>query len=176
MPKKSAAKKASAKKATMPKATFVRSQPEDMPAEEVIAKGKARGILLNKMAVYKARSNARKAANKSSASANGTGPKPAANGAPKGKGKGKAPDKKNRVLKLLAQHPTWKKTKIAEKAHCTPNYVYSVLSESGQTGGKSAGPAAGNGAMMGFYRAVKSVGGIGKAKELLANIEAFQSA
>ena len=34
----------------------------------------------------------------------------------------------------------------------------------------------GNGAVTDFYRAVKSVGGIVQAKELLANIEAFQNA
>lgn len=33
-----------------------------------------------------------------------------------------------------------------------------------------------NGATTEFYRAVKKVGGVPKAKELLANIEAFQNA
>jgi hypothetical protein len=31
-------------------------------------------------------------------------------------------------------------------------------------------------AIIAFYRAVKSVGGVGRAKELLANIEAFENA
>jgi hypothetical protein len=37
-------------------------------------------------------------------------------------------------------------------------------------------PAPANGAVTAFYRAVKGIGGVARAKELIANIEAFQNA
>lgn len=177
--KKAATKESRAKKAggpaaepTMSKAAFVRSLPRSMPAAEVIAKAAEVGITLNAETVYGSRAKAKmKRAKKSEASPKkATGKRSSRAG-----GRG---GKKERVLELVAKHPNWTKKKIAETVGCAVNYVYSVLGESGQVGEavKSNGVPASNGAVTAFYRAVKGIGGVAKAKELIANIEAFQNA
>lgn len=179
--KKAATKKSSAKKAsgaaaepTMSKAAFVRSQPKDMPADEVIEKAKAVGITLTAGAVYSSRSKAK--GKKKGATKSSTSPKKK-NTAKPSSGTTARGDKKERVLEVAAEHPTWPKSKIAEKVGCTANYVYSVINGAVQGGGsKGAAPPHANGALAAFYRAVKGIGGVAKAKELIANIEAFQNA
>jgi hypothetical protein len=172
--KKTAGKKVAAKKAAsasaepnMTKTAFVRLQPRDMPAAEVIAKAAEAGITLTKAAVYEIRTKSKPSAKKKSSG----GKKKSAKAGPRG-------DKKQRVLDLAAEHPDWTKSKIAKSVGCAVNYVYDVLGKSGQSGGaaKSNGTHASNGATTAFYRAVKAVGGIVQAKALLANIEAFQNA
>jgi hypothetical protein len=174
--KKTAGKKTSAKKAsgtaaepTMSKAAFVRSQPRDMPTDAVIAKAKEAGLTIDAQTVYKHRPK-KKGAKKSSVSPKKTTAKRASGTTAKG-------EKGNRVRALAAKHPEWPKSKIAKRVGCTPNYVYSVLKDAGQGGtNRSIGPSSSNGSISAFYRAVKTVGGVGKAKELLANIEAYENA
>lgn len=175
MPKKKTAKGTSAKKKTssvaepaMTKAAFVRTQPRDMPADEVIAKAKEAGLTIDAQTVYKHRPK-KKGAKKSSAlpkkTATGGGSRSTRRGA-----------KKSRVLALVAKNPTWGAEQVANAAKCSTTYVYSVWREkpNGASPATTASPT--NGATTEFYRAVKKVGGVSKAKELLANIEAFQNA
>jgi hypothetical protein len=154
MPKR----KPTAKKVT--KAAFVRSLPASMPAKEVIAKGKEQGLTLTEDTVYKTRSlaNAKKARKVTAA-----------------KGKGKRGSKKARVLEQVAAHPDWTADRIAKAAGATASYVYAVWRK-GTNGKGKAFPSSSNGATTEFYRAVKRVGGVAKAKELLATIEAYESA
>jgi hypothetical protein len=175
--KSTAKKKMKAKKPNKPsKAAFVRSLPADMPAKEVIAKAKEAGIELNDMTVYKTRSLANRGAKgkragaaKKKASAKAVSTSPNA--------RGRSPDKKNRVLDLAAKNPAWSADQVAKAAKCSTNYVYSVwrTKEPKPPGSKQAGRASGNGAVTDFYRVLKKVG-VDKAKELIANIEAFQNA
>lgn len=77
--KKAAAKKTSTHKTTMTKASFVRSQPRDMPAKDVVAKAAEAKIKLDEGYVYKIRTLDNKAAGKSKgrkAGASTPGPKP----------------------------------------------------------------------------------------------------
>lgn len=182
MPKNTSAKKkiSSKKERKQTKADFVRSMPTDMSAKDVIAKGKEAGISLTEDAVYKTRSlDKARTKKKSSGKAKGTVKSAStkkATGNGSAKPRGKSPDKKNRVLELASKHPDWPKSKIAEAVGCTPNYVYSVLNEGAHgTSRKSGAASASNGVVTAFYRAVKSVG-VAKAKELLANIEAYENA
>jgi predicted ribonuclease toxin of YeeF-YezG toxin-antitoxin module len=173
--KKATARKTSTTKTKVTKADFVRSQPSDMPAKDLIAKAKEAGIKLTEDTIYKTRSQDKKKAKKSG----GKKAVPVASAKTTSRG-----DKKQRVLDLAAKHPDWSKSKIAETVGCTPNYVYSVLGESGQgkgavsrrVAGTSNGHSRSNGAVTAFYKAVKGVGGVLKAQELLATIEAFQNA
>lgn len=172
--KKTAARKTNDKKKrrgvaepAMTKAAFIRSLPRSTPAEEVVAKGAEANLKFTKEYVWGVRSKGKK-----KSAAKRASKKTAAKGASTATAKG---DKKSRVLQLVAKHPGWSKAKVAEAAGCTPNHVYTVLKESEQDGGKSAA-APSNGVVGAFYKAVKSIGGVGKAKELLANIEAYENA
>lgn len=168
--KKSATKKKSAPSgATVSKASFVRSQPTDMPTADVIAKAKEAGITLNAQTVYRHRSSAKtKGAKKSSASPKKT--------AAAGASRPNRGAKKSRVLDLVAKNPSWGAEQIAKAARCSTTYVYSVWREKPNGASPATTSSPTNGATTEFYRAVKKVGGVPKAKELLANIEAFQNA
>jgi len=180
MPKKKIAtatktgKKTRAKKKTgsaetaMTKAAFIRSLPRSTPAEEVVAKGAEANLKFTKEYVWGVRSKGKTKKSSGKKASKKTTAKSASTATGKG-------DKKSRVLQLVAKHPDWSRAKVAEAAGCTPNHVYTVLKESGQNGEKSAA-APSNGVVGAFYKAVKSIGGVGKAKELLANIEAYENA
>lgn len=173
--KKTAAKKKAAKTSSKApeqvKADFVRSQSLEMPAKEVEAKAKAAGITLSDGYVYKIRSNDRKKQKKPS-------PKAASKKASGGRVSTGRGAKKSRVLDLVAKNPSWGAEQIAKAAGCSATYVYSVWREkpNGASPATTVSSSPTNGATTEFYRAVKKVGGVPKAKELLANIEAFQNA
>jgi hypothetical protein len=164
MPKKKSVAKKKVGKAKPTKADFVRSQPADMPAKEVLAKAKAVGITLTGDAVYKTRSLDKTRAKKSGASA-----KKKTGKAPSTQTRGRSPDKKNRVLELVSENPSWTAAEIAKAAKCTPNYVYSVW---GKTSGtrSTTKPSASNGsspdAKAAFTQAVQALG-VSRARKLL---------
>jgi hypothetical protein len=117
--KKTAAKKRTAKKAAPTKAAFVREQPRDMSAKDVVAKAAGVGLKLTDGYVYTIRTLANARAKKAPAATK-------AGKAPSAKARGKAPDKKNRVLEQKRQHPDWTAEQIAKAAGCSANYVYLV--------------------------------------------------
>ena len=145
MAKKTAAKKKTTAKKKMTvkrtssqkpsKAAFIRSQPLDMPTEDLIAKARTNGITLVKGRIYRERGEMRKRA-ASSAGQNGADV-PAVTEGRGPTAKGKAPDKKNRVLELKAQHPGWTAAKIAEAAKCSTATVYAALGGSKKPGGST---------------------------------------
>lgn len=119
--KKTAGKKTSSTKPS--KAAFIRSQPLEMPTEELIAKAKAAGLSVDKGRIYKERSNMRKA------TATGQEGTASVVSAAAPKAKGRSPEKKARVLKAVAEHPNWSAVEVAEAVECSKNYVYSVWGE-----------------------------------------------
>jgi hypothetical protein len=164
----------------MTKAAFVRSMPADMPAKDVVAKGAEAKIKLTDDYVYSVRSNSKKAKKKSVAGAKRTGKKTAtnsgANSSASSKAKGRSPEKKKRVIELVAAHPDWTAEKISDAVGCSVNYVYAVKSEQHGPARKAAGStSSANGAVTDFYRALKRLG-VDKAKELIAGIEAYETA
>lgn len=165
--KKKATAKASEKGLT--KAAFVRSLPGDMPASEVIVKAKAAGITLNEDTVYKTRSLDKVRAKKKA----GAGKK-AASGAPKPRGR--SPDKKQRILELVEQHPDWTAQQVAEAAKSSTAHVYSVWGGSKKRGGSANGTAKPKSPVtqhLDHVRALRGVilhVGIDRAKEMMDQI------
>lgn len=172
MPKK----KSAAKKPKQSKSDFVRSLAADTPAKEVVNKAKAAGITLTEDYTYKVRSldNQRKAkGNKTGAGKSAKKAAPASV-----KARGRSPDKRNRVLELVGKNPSWSADQVAKAAGCSPAYVYSVWRKPKGSKTKRAEKitrSANGDAVTEFYRALKRVG-VEQAKELIANVEAFQKA
>lgn len=162
MPKKAASKKTASKKTKMTKADFVRAQPRDMPAKDVIAKAKAEGITLTEDAVYKTRSLDSQRAKKTPRASKAV--------------RGKAPDKKNRVLELRSQNPDWTADQIAKAAKCSTTYVYSVWGGSKKPGGSVNGTARAKSPVMQHLDHVRALRmvilhvGIDRAKEMMDQI------
>lgn len=166
MPKKSAAKKTSAKKAKMTKADFIRSLPGGLSAKEVIAKGKEAGLTLTEDAIYKTRSLDKKRAEKKTASKKATSGRT--------KPRGRSPDKKQRILELVAQHPDWTAHQVANAAKSSTAHVYSVWG-SKERGGAANGTKAKSPVMqhLDHVRALRGVilhVGIDRAKEMMDQI------
>lgn len=163
--KKAAAKKTGAKKTTMSKAAFVRSQPRDMPAAQVIAKAAEAGITLTADTVYGTRADAKRAAKKQSSAGKGRSAKTGARG-----------DKKQRVLELKAQNPDWSADQIAKAAKCSTTYVYSVWGGSKKRAGATNGTAKPKSPVMqhlDHVRALRGVilhVGVERAKEMMDQI------
>ena len=89
---------------------------------------------------------------------------------------GRLPVKKDHVLAVVAKNPSWNAQQVAEAAGCTPNYVYSVWGKpKRQRATKGSSSGAGGATDTEFYRVLKRVG-VARAKELIANIEAYESA
>lgn len=89
---------------------------------------------------------------------------------------GRLPVKKDHVLAVVAKNPSWNAQEVAEAAGCTPNYVYSVWGKpKRKRGSKGSSSGAGGATDTEFYRVLKRVG-VARAKELIANIEAYESA
>ncbi len=164
-----AAKKTAKKKTTASKADFVRSLPLATSGKDAVAKAKAAGIALTEAYVYKIRTldkkgtKGKKAAGKKSAKKAAT---------PSPKTRGRSPDKRNHVLKVVAENPTWSAEQVAKAVKCSKNYVYSVW---GKAQPRGNGTASGDKRTTEFYRVLKRVG-VPKAKELIANIEAYENA
>jgi hypothetical protein len=188
-PAKGPAAKKSAKPANggLSKADFVRKYP-NLSASEILDTAKAQGFKLGANNIYMTRSQDERTAGgkKSKAgeeTAKKTGRKPVAAKpveAATPKAKGKPPVLAQLVLKLQADHPTWTKKKIAKAAKCSPTYAYNVLRKGALTPApratrKTAAPVASNSDVTDFYKVVKKVG-VPKAKELIAIIEAYESA
>lgn len=178
MPKKtkrSGAARTGSTTTKMTKAGYIRSQPEGMPAKDLIAKAKNEGIKLTEDTIYKTRSQDRKKAKKSP-STRKTVKAGASNGvAPVGRGK--APDIKNRVLSLAHAHPDWIAEKIASEAGCSKNYVYAVWGKSGtmrETRAKGAGANGGSTIIHSDHRrALRNIVvhiGLDRAKELMEDV------
>ncbi len=194
MAKKSAAKK------TQTKAEFVRSFPRDVPAKDVVAKAKEAKSEITESYVYKIRSTAAKAKGKAP-KGKAAAPKGKA-AAPKGrttapkvkttapkvkpaaaavshKPRGRKPAKKSLVLSLVVANPSWTAEQVAKAAGSSTAYVYSVWKKKRAAAPKKAGRPAGSppqsAATTEFYKVLKRVG-VERAKQLIANIEAFQNA
>lgn len=165
--KKKAAKRTASAKPEQTKADFVRSQPADMPAKEVEVKANAAGMTLSEGYVDKIRSNDRIKQKKSSVKV--ASKKTTSSRASRGA-------KKERVLKLVAENPDWTAEQVAKAAKCSATYVYSVWRSKPAASTSRATTTNGSAAVTAFYRAVKGIGGVPKAKELLANIEAYENA
>jgi hypothetical protein len=168
MPKKTSTSKRKSKP-KQSKADFVRSQPSDMPASEVIAKAKAAGMSLNEDTVYKTRSldkvrAKKKAGAKKRAASEGTKPR------------GRSPDKKQRILELVEQHPEWTAQQVAKAAKSSTAHVYSVWGGSKKRGGSANGTAKPKSPVMqhlDHVRALRGVilhVGIDRAKEMMDQI------
>ncbi len=98
---------------------------------------------------------------------------------PSGKKRGVAPEKKTRVLELVKKHPTWSAQEIAIAAKCSLNYVHLVWGKPKRARKKrkrgSASSSVGTGNDAEFFSVVKRIG-VSRAKELIANIEAYENA
>jgi hypothetical protein len=164
------------------KADFIRSQPLDMPAKEVVAKAAEAKITLSEAHVHVVRSADKTKAKKKN-NASKSAPTPTKTSAKKSSRKrGRKSKKKGVVLKLLAENPTWSAEQIAKAAGASTAYVYGLKRENKGGPAKTATvtraktPMANTSAStMEFYRVLKRVG-VDEAKQLIANIEAYERA
>jgi len=170
-------------KNTPSKADFIRAQPHDMPAKQVVAKAAEASMKLSEAHVHAVRSADKSKAKKKNKASKSAVATTATKPAKKSSGKrGRKSKKKGAVIKLLAENPTWTAEQIAKAAGSSVNYVYTVKRENKSGPAKTATatraktPVANTStSIMEFYRAVKRIG-VDEAKRLIANIEAYERA
>jgi hypothetical protein len=151
---------------------FIRAQPRATPAADIVEKAKAAGFKFKAGYVYTVRGNARKAGStKSGAGRRSSG----------GAGRrGKAPEMRERVLDLMAQHSDWTTAQIARRAGCSPTYAYAVARGAGAGGARNAKGATGrspstDGDRAAFYRFLKRQG-VEEVQRLVTEYAFIQSA
>lgn len=176
MPKAKKSIKKKAKKTSklkVNKAAFVRELPPDMPAKDVVKKAKAKGLEMKENYVYRARSlgdGKKRSASKKMAKTK----KVSTTRNPRGK----PPEKREHLLKLVAEHPDWTANEIAKAVPCSPSYVFTNWGKSRsprKTGRRPVATGTTSSDVTEFCRLVKKLG-VALAKELLENIEAYENA
>lgn len=152
------------------KAAFIRSQPATMSAKEVVAKASEAKMKLSEAHVHVVRSKAKADAKKSTPSSNGSARSARKRRGPKA-------NKRQLVLRLATDNPTWTAEQIAKEAKCSPNYVYKVRrpNKPALVALSTRFVFADAASTTEFYRVLKRIG-IAEAKRLIANVEAYENA
>ncbi len=177
-----AAKKNS--KNTVSKADFIRAQPHDMPAKEVVAKATEASMKLSEAHVHAVRSSDKARAKKKNKAPKSTTAATKTSSKKKSSGKrGRKSKKKGLVQSLKAANPTWTAAQIAKEAGCSVKYVYLTWNtkqtasptKTAKAASAKKPAAATSGSTTEFYKVLKRVG-VDEAKRLIANIEAYENA
>ncbi len=166
-----ASKKTSPQKPTVNKSDFIRHQPSDLSAAEVIKKAKAAGVKLTAQLVYKVRGRSK--TNTPQPKATSAAPTAAPTAAPAA---GPAPKNKSAFIRRLpSSMPAKEVVKQAKAAgmKLTESYVYNVrgaakkTARPGRNGASVARPIATTSSAESLLKALAAELGLGNAIEIL---------